>query len=79
MAVTEAEDEHITLYQVKRGWRVAMSIYTVVLGFSLMYRSRVSFQFWPRLFSELGVQCSSLSRQFGQASWIQVSEGRASS
>lgn len=56
-----------------------MSIYTVVLGFSLMYRSRVSFQFWPRLFSELGVQCTSLSRQFGQASWIQVSEGRASS
>lgn len=56
-----------------------MPIYTVVLSFSLMCRSRFSFRSWPRLSSELGVQCSSLSRQFGQASWIQVSEGRAGS
>lgn len=78
MAVTEAKDVHITLYQVKEGWRVAMPIYCCP-RLVLMYRSRVSFQFWPRLFSELGVQCSSLSRRFDQATWIQVSEGRAGS
>ena len=45
---------------IKGYWKVAM-INAIVLGFPLMYRSRISFQFCPKLFSDLGVQCSSLS------------------
>ena len=41
-------------------------------GLFLLYISRVSFQFWPRLSFGLGIPCSSLSRGLWQASQIQV-------
>lgn len=46
---------------IKGYWKVAMTN-AIVLGFPFMYRSRISFQFCPRLFSDLGVQYSSLSK-----------------
>lgn len=41
-------------------------------GLFLLYISRVSSHFWPRLSFGLGIPCSSLSRRLCQASQIQV-------